>query len=97
MKKSSLEVTVKEYLKEPLSLPELENLFAKLGKTPGQVIRVKESIYKELGLGEKNLGSKELMEIIIDHPKLLERPILLTDEKAVIGRPPENLIELLEG
>ena len=96
LKERNLEFTVKEYLKEPLSEEELDNLFLKLGKTPAEVVRKKEQSYQDLELSEKNLSSKEWCQIIMENPELLERPILLTEQKAIIGRPPELMLVLCD-
>lgn len=87
---------IKEYLKEPMTTSELEDLFFKLKKTPEEVIRKKEDIYKELNLKDKDLSSQEWIKIIIEYPKLLERPILLTENQAIIGRPVEELSKILK-
>lgn len=90
-----IKYTVKEYLKEPLKESELQTLMQKLGKSPKEVIRTKEDIYKEQGLANKDLTDKQWIQTIIKHPKLLERPILETKTKAIIGRPPEDLKKIL--
>lgn len=95
LKELNVEFTLKEYLKEPLNEKALEALFKKLGKPPKDVIRVKEDTYKELNLSEKNLTDKQWIQTIIKHPNLLERPILETKNKAVIGRPTEELKTIL--
>lgn len=95
LKEAKLTFEIKEYLKEPLTLEELENLFTKLGKEPQDVVRTKEAVYGELDLGNKVLSRQDWFQMIIENPKLLERPILLTATKAIIGRPPENLKELI--
>jgi len=95
LKEAGFSFTVKEYLKEPLTVSELKNLFSKLGKDPIDVIRKKETLFKELDLSGKELNLDEWIDIIIKHPKLLERPILLTESKAIIGRPPENFKQVL--
>ena len=86
---------IKEYLKEPLKESELQELIKRLGKSPKELIRTKEDIYNEQGLGKKDLTDKQWIQTIIKHPKLLERPILVTKTKAIIGRPPEDLKKIL--
>lgn len=92
---SNKKFTVKEYLKEPLSKKEIKELFKKLDKEPLEVIRTKETVYKELDLKNSQLNLDQWATTISENPVLLERPILVKGEKAVIGRPPEQLKQLL--
>ena len=87
-------VTVIEYLKEVPSADELHKLVDMLGIKPEQLIRKGEAIYKEQFKG-KSLSDEEWIEAMVEHPKLIERPIVTRDQKAVIGRPPENVKALL--
>lgn len=83
------------YLEDQLTRTELEGLFKALGKLPSEVIRKKENAYKDLDL--ENASEDELIDAILAQPILLERPILvLNGEKAAIGRPPEDVLVLLE-
>jgi len=92
-KKISFEI--KEYLKEPLNKTELKELFSKLKMKPQEVVRKKESIFKDLKLDQKNLSDEDWIDLIIQHPVLLERPILASADKAVIGRPTEKLLKII--
>lgn len=84
---------IKEYLKEGLTSSEVKDILAKLGEDRGAIIRTKEDLYKEspFEVGEDELVIKNLT----DKPKLLERPLLLMDDKAIIGRPVEKISEAL--
>jgi len=84
-----------EYLKTPPSREALEAILAKLGLEPRQLMRTKEKIYKELKLDDPTLGRDRLLEAMHEHPVLIERPIVIAGERAVIGRPPEKVLELL--
>lgn len=86
---------IKEYLKEELSEDEVLDLSEKLQKEPSEFIRAKEKVYTELGLGNKELSKKDWVKVIVENPILLERPILRSETKAQIGRPPEDLLTLL--
>ena len=79
----------------PLKKGQLKNLFKKLQKKPQEVVRTKESLYKELKLADKKLTQDQWIDVLIENPKLLERPILESDKKAVVGRPPEEILSLL--
>lgn len=82
------------YLEEPLNAGELRDLINKLGIEAKQLIRKGESIYKEKYKG-KTLSSDEWIEAMVDHPKLIERPIVVKGNKAVLGRPPENVLTII--
>jgi arsenate reductase len=90
-----IEPDVIEYLKTPPTADELDSLLTKLGLEPQELMRKKESIYKELGLATKDLTRDEAIQIMVDNPVLIERPIVVKGNKAIIGRPPENVDELL--
>jgi len=82
------------YLDEPPTLADLERLMDLLGiEDPRQMMRTGEPVYAELGLGDRPLG--DLLEAITKHPILLERPIFVVGDRAVIARPPERVLELL--
>ena len=93
---SGMAFQVKEYLKEPLTKMELERLFKKLGPSASGIIRKKEPIYKDLNLKDKVLSQTEEIQMILENPILLERPILETHDQALIGRPPENFKKILK-
>ena len=85
-----------EYLKSPLGKKQIEELISLLKKSDvDKIIRKNESIYKEK-YKNKILSKSDIVEVIIAHPILLERPIVVKDKKAIIGRPPENILDLLK-
>ena len=83
------------YLETPPSAAELKALLGKLGIGARQLLRTGEDEYKELNLANPALGDDQLIEAMASHPKLIERPILVVGDKAVIGRPPEKVLEIL--
>ena len=87
--------TVVKYLEEPLNAAQLQGLLGKLGISARQLLRTGEDEYKSLNLADASLSEAQLIAAIAQHPKLMERPILETANKAVIGRPPEAILELL--
>lgn len=95
LQENGVDVTVIEYLKTPLTLEELEILAQKLNLEPRQFMRHGESEYQTENLANTDLTRQELLQAIVKHPRLLERPIAMTETKAVIGRPPENVLALL--
>ena len=94
LKNSGKDFEIKEYLKEPLSESELEKLIKKLAIAPIQLVRKNEKIWKE-EYKDKDLSDKELITVMVKNPKLIERPVVETDDKAVIGRPPSDIEKLL--
>ena len=88
---------VVRYLDDPPSADELDALLTKLGREPLQVIRTKEAVFKELGLSAQDDRPRgEWLALMAAHPILIERPILMRGERAVIGRPPERVDEILD-
>lgn len=86
---------VVRYLETPLSAAQIKALLGKLGIGARQLLRSGEDEYKMLQLADESLSETQLIDAIAQHPKLMERPILEVGDKAVIGRPPENILELL--
>ncbi|WMX12816.1 arsenate reductase (glutaredoxin) [Aureispira sp. CCB-E] len=94
LKEKSLDFEIVEYLKTPLNAAEIQTLLTQLGIKAEQLIRKSEAIYKEHYKG-KELNENEWIEAMVKHPKLIERPIVVYKNKAVIGRPLEKVEELL--
>jgi arsenate reductase len=86
---------VVRYLESPLNAAQIKALLGKLGISARQLLRTGEDEYKMLQLADESLSEAQLIDAIAQHPKLMERPILEVGDKAVIGRPPENVLELL--
>lgn len=83
------------YLDNPPSATALKGLLQQLGISPRELLRKGEDAYKELQLSDTSLSDKQLIEAMVTHPKLIERPIVVNGDRAVLGRPPENVLELL--
>ncbi|MDF2641352.1 MAG: arsC [Pseudomonas sp.] len=83
------------YLDTPPDAAQLRDLLGKLGISARQLLRTGEDAYKQLNLADPSLDDEQLIAAMVAHPKLIERPILVAGDKAVIGRPPENILELL--
>ena len=84
-----------DYLGDPPDADGLRALLGKLGIAPRELIRKGEAIHAELGLDDPSLDDAALIQAMVAHPVLIERPILEHGERAVIGRPPERVLELL--
>lgn len=83
------------YYVEPLSKKQLTELVRKLGMKPRELLRKGEAAYKELGLAEDKFSDSELIALMVEHPDLLQRPIVERGDRAVLGRPTENVKTLL--
>ena len=92
---SKVEFEVIEYLTNPPTEQELREIIAKLGIAARDLIRQKEDEFKQLGVKQDVLSHDSAITLMANEPKLMERPIVVTDQKAVIGRPPENVFDLL--
>ena len=94
LKSSELDFEIVEYLKEKLTKNQIQALINKLGLKPLELVRKNEAIWKE-NFKNKVLTNTEIVEILSENPTLIERPIIELDNKAVIGRPPENIFNLI--
>ena len=88
------DVTIVEYLKNPLSKNEIKELLKKLGMPAAELIRKGEADFKDNYKGQ-NLTEDQWLDAMVKFPKLIERPIVVVGDKAVIGRPPERVLELM--
>jgi arsenate reductase len=95
LEEKGVEAEVVKYLDTPPTKEEIKELLKMLGISARELMRTKESIYKELGLKDVE-DEEKLIEAMAENPKLIERPIVIKDGKATIGRPIENIIELLD-
>ena len=95
LKEKGIEFETIEYLKTPPTIDEIKELLNKLGIKAEDLIRKGEAIYKEQ-FKRKELTEEEWIEAMVQYPKLIERPIVVKDDKAVIGRPLENVEKLFE-
>ena len=89
------EVEIIEYLKNPPTFEDLELILVKLAISPIDLIRNKEEIWEEEYKG-KELKDDEIIQAMVNHPKIMERPIVINGMKAIIGRPPENVLEIID-
>jgi arsenate reductase len=84
-----------EYLKEPPSKKELDAVLRMLDMEPRELMRSKEKEYRELGLEDESLSSDQLIAAMIEHPRLIERPVAISGDRAVLGRPTDRVLELI--
>ena len=83
------------YFETPFTEAELRSLLKKLGLSAREILRKDEPVAKELGIGKKDFSDKELVALMSEHPDLIQRPIVVRGTRAVLGRPPENVEQLL--
>ena len=83
------------YLDEKLEKGFLKEIIQKLGISPRDLLRRGESAYKENNLKDSNISDEEIINLMIEYPKLIERPIYIKDTKAIIGRPPEEVLKIV--
>ncbi len=94
LRAEGIEFTYREYTKEPLSEAEIREVLGKLGQTANSVVRRRDKAFKELGLSGDE-SDAVLIPLMAKHPTLLERPIGVVGDRAAVGRPPANLLELV--
>lgn len=95
LRENDIEPEIIEYLKDPPDVQTLESLLKKLGLSARQLMRRNEQAYKDAGLDNPGLGEAALIEAMHEHPILIERPVVDNGKQAVIGRPPENVLEII--
>ena len=94
LRDNNINFTVIEYLKEPINHDELHNICQILAIRPIQLVRTNDKYFKGLNVNINSMNSDEILKLLVNHPKILERPIIVKNNDAVIGRPPENVEKL---
>jgi arsenate reductase len=95
LRSNHIEPEVVLYMETPPSKQELMSLLAMLDKSPRDLLRKSEEEYKSLGLEKTSLSDETMIEAMVRHPNLIERPVVVSGKRAVLGRPPENVLELI--
>lgn len=95
LEEKGLQPDIIEYLKEAPSKAELTSVLSLLKMNPRDLMRKGEAIYKELNLKDDALSNEQLLSAMLENPILIERPIVLANGKAAIGRPPESVLDIL--
>ena len=83
------------YLEKPPKVKELTRVLGMLGMEPRDLMRKKEAEYKDLGLGDGSKNRRQLIAAMVEHPRLIERPVAISGDRAVLGRPTERVLELI--
>ncbi len=95
LQSKGLDPTIIDYLETPPTMEEFKEILVKLGMGPRDVIRKGEKIFKQMELADTGLSDTALITAMVGNPVLIERPIVINGEKAALGRPPENVLEIL--
>lgn len=95
LRENGIEPVVVEYLKTPPDSATIRRIVALLGVTPREIMRKKEAAYRQAGADNPDLDDGALIAALVAHPILLERPIVVSGDRAVIGRPPENVLQIV--
>ena len=95
LEERGIEPEIIRYLETPPSAAELTQILELLGRSPRELMRKGEAEYRELGLSDHDLDDAALIETMVNYPKLIERPIVLANGKAAVGRPPESVLDIL--
>lgn len=95
LRAKSIEPDVVEYLDNPPSVAELDAILKMLDKEPRELMRRKESVYKDLALDDESLDRHSLLQAMVEHPVLIERPIAVAGGRAALGRPPVNVLDVV--
>lgn len=95
LQEQGIEPDIRLYLQDPPDAAELEKILQLLGKSPRELMRKGEAEYREQGLHDEGLDDAALIAAMTATPKLIERPIVLANGKAAVGRPPESVLEIL--
>lgn len=95
LRKSETDFDSINYFEEPLNKKTLTQLVKSLGIPPRELLRKNESIYKALGLSKKELSDSEIIDLMIKHPDLIQRPIVVKDKEVILARPAEEISKML--
>jgi arsenate reductase len=95
LEEKGVQPEIVKYLDTPPDHATLARILEMLGLEPRELMRKKEKEYKELGLNDPQLTREQLIDAMVAHPRLIERPIVIKDGKAALGRPPESVLEIL--
>ncbi len=95
LRERGVEPVIVEYLKTPPGAREIDGLLQKLGMEPRALMRAKEAAYREAGMADESLSRRALLDLMAQNPIVIERPIVVSGDRAALGRPPENVLTVL--
>lgn len=95
LEQNNVEIEVIKYLQQPPDIETLSDILQKLGKSPRELMRKQENDYKDNGFANPDLSDAKLLSMMVQFPKVIERPIVVANGQARIGRPPETILEII--
>jgi arsenate reductase len=95
LKEGGVDFDAVDYYTDPIPKAKLKELLRKMGLKPADLLRTKEPVYKTLKLAERDLTDNEIVELMVEHPDLIQRPIVEKGSRAILARPAERLKEIL--
>ena len=95
LKESGVDFDAVNYYVDPIPRAKLRELLRKMGLSARELLRTKEDVYKELRLGERDLTDDQIVDLMVEHPDLIQRPIVEKGSRAILARPAERLKEIL--
>jgi arsenate reductase len=95
LKEHGIEFERLNYFIDPIPREKLEDLLSRMGMAPRELLRTREKTYKELGLKDPGIGDEEILDAMVKHPELIQRPIIQRGDRVVLGRPVERVLDLL--
>ncbi|SRR6266545_2625713 len=95
LKESGVDFDSVDYYLDPIPKAKLKELLRKMGIKPRELLRTKEAIYKALKLGRRELSDSEIVDLMVEHPDLIQRPIVEKGSRAILARPAERLKEIM--
>ena len=96
LQENGVEPTIVKYLETPPSEHEIRNIVKLRGVSPRDILRKKEAEYKEAGLDNADLNDDQVISLMVQYPKVIERPIVYSGKAAAVGRPPENVLNIIK-
>jgi len=95
IKESGVDFYAVDYYLDPIPKAKLKDLLRKMGMKPRDLLRTKEAIYRQLKLAERDLSDSEIIDLMVEHPDLIQRPIVEKGARAILARPAERLKEIM--
>jgi arsenate reductase len=95
LKESGVDFETVDYYVDPIPKAKLNDLLRKMGLKPRDLLRTKEAVYKELKLGERDLSDSQIIDLMVKHPDLIQRPIVEKGARAILARPADRIKEIL--
>lgn len=95
LEEKGIEPEIRLYLEDTPSVGDLDHVLTLLGREPRQLMRTKEDAYQENNMADDSLSRAELLQLMHDHPKVIERPVVINGDKAAVGRPPVDVLDIL--